>query len=77
MKQKQKVKMNVYKKFVKKIFCFVISSFVLKEKAQLEEQLQDITRNLEESKNYISQLQIQTKKDKRDRAKYIFEKITA
>jgi small GTP-binding protein len=40
-----------------------------KEKSLLEEQLQDITRNLEESKNYISQLQIQTKKEKRDRAK--------
>ncbi|CAF0852251.1 unnamed protein product [Adineta steineri] len=40
-----------------------------KEKNQLEEQLQEITRSLEESKNYISQLQIQTKKEKRDRAK--------
>lgn len=40
-----------------------------KEKQQLEEQLQEITRSLEESKNYISQLQIQTKKEKRDRAK--------
>ena len=44
-----------------------------KEKSQLEEQLQDITRNLEESKNYISQLQVQTKKEKRDRAKYYQE----
>lgn len=35
----------------------------------MEEQLQDITRNLEESKNYITQLQSQTKKEKRDRAK--------
>jgi len=40
-----------------------------KEKSELEGQLQDITRNLEESKNYISQLQVQTKKEKRDRAK--------
>lgn len=72
MNQKQKVIMNVYKKFVrisnnnKKISFFLFS----KEKSQLEEQLQEITRSLEESKNYISQLQIQTKKDKRDRAKY-------
>ncbi|UJR30236.1 hypothetical protein I4U23_017774 [Adineta vaga] len=40
-----------------------------KEKSQLEEQLQEITKSLEESKNYISQLQVQTKKEKRDRAK--------
>ncbi|CAF2882977.1 unnamed protein product [Rotaria sp. Silwood2] len=40
-----------------------------KEKAQLEEQLQELTKGLEESKNYISQLQNQTKKEKRDRAK--------
>jgi len=40
-----------------------------KEKSQLEEQLQEITRSLEESKNYIAQLQNQTKKEKRDRAK--------
>ncbi|CAF1133868.1 unnamed protein product [Adineta ricciae] len=40
-----------------------------KQKSQLEEQLQEITKSLEESKNYISQLQIQTKKEKRDRAK--------
>ena len=38
----------------------------------MEEQLQEITKSLEESKNYISQLQIQTKKEKRDRAKYIY-----
>lgn len=43
--------------------CFV------KEKIELEQHLQDITESLEESKNYISQLQIQTKKEKRDRAK--------
>jgi len=35
----------------------------------LEEKLQEITKDLEESKHYISQLQIQTKKEKRDRAK--------
>lgn len=35
----------------------------------MEEQLQEITRSLEESKNYIAQLQNQTKKEKRDRAK--------
>ncbi|CAF1035557.1 unnamed protein product [Didymodactylos carnosus] len=40
-----------------------------KEKFQLEGQLQEISKNLEESKNYISQLQNQTKKEKRDRAK--------
>ncbi|CAF4562006.1 unnamed protein product [Rotaria sp. Silwood2] len=40
-----------------------------KEKVQLEEQLQELTKGLEESKNYISQLQNQTKKEKRDRAK--------
>ncbi|CAF1094819.1 unnamed protein product [Rotaria sordida] len=40
-----------------------------KEKGQLEEQLQELTKSLEESKNYISQLQTQTKKEKRDRAK--------
>ncbi|CAF3426197.1 unnamed protein product [Rotaria socialis] len=40
-----------------------------KEKVQLEEQLQELTRSLQESKSYISQLQIQTKKEKRDRAK--------
>lgn len=38
---------------------------------QLEEQLQELTRSLEESKNYIAQLQNQTKKEKRDRAKYL------
>jgi len=47
--------------------------FIFKEKSLLEEQLQEITRSLEESKNYISQLQIQTKKEKRDRAKYLFK----
>ncbi len=36
----------------------------------MEQQLQEITQNLEESKQYISQLQIQTKKEKRDRAKF-------
>ncbi|CAF0791335.1 unnamed protein product [Adineta steineri] len=41
-----------------------------KEKIELEQQLQDIARNFEESKHYISQLQIQTKKEKRDRAKH-------
>lgn len=46
----------------------------LKQKSQLEEQLQEITKSLEESKNYISQLQIQTKKEKRDRAKYVNQK---
>lgn len=40
-----------------------------REKVQLEEQLHEITKDFEESKHYISQLQIQTKKDKRDRAK--------
>ncbi|CAF3344475.1 unnamed protein product [Rotaria sp. Silwood1] len=39
------------------------------EKIELEQQLEEITKNLEESKNYISQLQFQTKKEKRDRAK--------
>jgi hypothetical protein len=39
------------------------------EKIELEEKLQEIMKDLEESKHYISQLQIQTKKDKRDRAK--------
>ncbi|CAF3256647.1 unnamed protein product [Rotaria socialis] len=39
------------------------------EKAELEEQLQEIIKNLEESKHYISQLQLQTNKEKRDRAK--------
>ncbi len=42
---------------------------------QLEQQLQEITKNLEESKHYIAQLQIQTKKDKQDRAKLIFENL--
>ncbi|CAF0982863.1 unnamed protein product [Rotaria sordida] len=40
-----------------------------KEKIELKQQLQEITKNLEESKHYISQLQFQTKKEKRDRAK--------
>ncbi|CAF1660948.1 unnamed protein product [Rotaria magnacalcarata] len=40
-----------------------------REKAELEEQLQEIITNLEESKHYISQLQLQTKKEKQDRAK--------
>jgi hypothetical protein len=35
----------------------------------LEEKLQEIVKDLEESKHYISQLQNQTKKEKRDRAK--------
>ncbi|CAF1509459.1 unnamed protein product [Adineta ricciae] len=40
-----------------------------KEKIQLEQQLQQIVQDLEDSKQYISQLQIQTKREKRDRAK--------
>jgi hypothetical protein len=61
-----------YKKLIKfLLFFFLLNiNFFFKEKSQLEEQLQEITRNLEESKSYIYQLQIQTKKEKRDRAKY-------
>ena len=40
-----------------------------KEKLNLQQQLQDLTRELEESKHYITQLKNQTKKEKRDRAK--------
>ena len=54
--------------FMNDFFKWIENSFLifLKEKVQLEEQLQELTRSLEESKNYISQLQIQTKKEKYD-----------
>lgn len=35
----------------------------------LEEQLHEMIRDLDESKQYINQLQWQTKQEKRDRAK--------
>ena len=43
---------------------------LLKEKANLEEKLQETFKTLEESKSYISTLVEQTKQDKRNRAKW-------
>jgi hypothetical protein len=41
----------------------------IKEKAMLEEQLNESVQNLQDSKSYISTLVEQTKQEKRNRAK--------
>ncbi len=50
----------------------IIYLSILKEKAMLEEQLNESVKHLKNSKTYIDTLQKQTKEEKINRAKYLF-----